>query len=554
MRRYRLVGAGLCILSISFVAAAQGGRQGRGTQGAQPGAQQSGGSGNTAGRGGRGGEAAAAPTGTLDFYNFDPTASAGQVFTDASPAETHQKITVNGQVLAYTTRAGYMPLHNATTAQSEAHLFYTAYAKEGVSDPATRPLLVFLGGAPGVSAAWQDLGGLGPKRVKWGTEGAGSYGWVDNTSTLLLQADLVFVNPVGTGFSRPDRPERGPAFWNTATDTASLGEFVRSFMNRYDRQMSPLFLAGEDFNTGRAAGLAGYLIEHSIPVQGVALLSVTTSADAQAGDAQYITLLPSLIMAAWHHKKLAPELNRMSSEQIAGQARQFASREYLHALYKGDRMSADERGKVLADLSRLTGLSKQFLVSNDLRISLDRFNSELLHDQQRGMSNSDSRATGYLPPPSGGGRGGRGFVVAPPTPIDFNLSNLSGGFLTSYEDYLHRELTFNGNSNGIFYLMNGGVSGYASTGNDDASLATAFARKPNLRLFVALNYFDLNSPFYAAEFTLAHLNVSPEVRARNITVSHLEAGQMPYLDSKALGKLHSDLAGFLSAGASQAAQ
>jgi len=134
------------------------------------------------------------------------------------------------------------------------------------------------------------------------------------------------------------------------------------------------------------------------------------------------------------------------------------------------------------------------------------------------------------------------------------LSNLSGGFLTSYEDYLRRELTFNSNSGGIFYLMNGGVNGYASTGNNDASLATAFARKPNLRLFVALNYFDLNSPFYAAEFTLAHLNVSPEVRARNITVSHLEAGQMPYLDSKALGKLHGDLAGFFSAGASQAAQ
>jgi carboxypeptidase C (cathepsin A) len=307
--------------------------------------------------------------------------------------------------------------------------------------------------------------------------------------------------------------------------------------------------------TGRAAGLAGYLIEHQIPVQGVVLLSMTMNADTQAGDTQYITLLPSLIMAAWHHKKLSPELNRMSSEQIAGQARQLASREYLHALYKGDRMSADERAKAIGDLSRMTGLSKAFLANNDLRVTLDRFNSELLRDQQRGLANSDARVTGFVPPPSGGGRGGRGGFGAPvAAPIDFNLSSLSGGFLTSYEDYLRHDLAFNVGSNGIFYLMSGGVSGFTSTGNDDANLSSAFARNPGLRLFVGVNYFDLNAPFYAAEYTLAHLSVSPEVRAHNVTVSHLEAGQMPYLDGKALVKLHSDLASFLVAGVSRAAK
>ena len=156
------------------------------------------------------------------------------------------------------------------------------------------------------------------------------------------------MNPVGTAFSRADQPGRAPSFWNTAADIASLGEFVRSFINTNDRRNSPLFLAGEDFGTARAAGLAAYLNEHQIPVHGVVLLSMTMSADSLAGDAQYITLLPSLIMAAWHHKKLAPELSAMSAEQISGQARQFASREYLHALYKGDRMSPEERTKVIA--------------------------------------------------------------------------------------------------------------------------------------------------------------------------------------------------------------
>jgi len=545
-------------LGMSFTAWGQGGRAGRAAAAQQTAAQQAApppaAAQQTAtpppGAAGRGGRAGAIGGSANEFYDYDTTAGfAVPAIPDSPPVETHQKITVNGEALAYTARAGFLPLRNATTGQSEAHLFYTSYAKDGLSDPSARPVLFFLGGAPGVSAAWQEFGGLGPKRMKWandGTAGMPPYVWADNPNTLLGQADLVFVNPVGTAFSRPDQPGRGPNFWNTAADVASLGEFVRSFLNTNNRRSSPLFLAGEDTSTARTAGLAAYLIEHHIPVQGVALLSMAMSIDALAGDAQYLTLLPSLTMAAWYHKKLAPELNSMSAEQISGQARQFASREYLHALYKGERMTPEERTKVLADLSRLTGISKAFLVNNDLRVSLDRFTGELLHDQHRTLSNSDARVTGFVPA-AGGGRGGRGAFggFGAPAPIDFNLTILAGGFETAYEAYLHRELTFS-SGNGIFYLSNGGVGAFTSTGSDDASLAGAFAREPNLRLFVAMNYYDLSAPFYAAEFTLAHLNVSPEVRAHNITVSHFEAGQMTYVDNKSLGKLQGDLAGFIN--------
>jgi carboxypeptidase C (cathepsin A) len=528
-------------LGVSIVASGQGGngRAGRAAQAQQVGAPQAGAPANTAGRGDAG-----------DFYNYDTAAGTGWAIPDAPPAETHQKIPVNGEALAYTARAGYLPLRNATTGQPEAHLFYTSYTKDGAGS-SPRPVLFFLGGAPGVAAAWQEFGGLGPKRMRWmndGTAGMPPFGWVDNPHTLLGQADLVFVNPVGTAFSRPDQPNRGTSFWNTAADVASLAEFVRSFLNTYSRRNSPLFLAGEDFGTARAAGLAAYLIEHQTPVQGVVLLSMAMSPDAVAGDEQYITLLPSLAMAAWHHKKLAPELTAMSAEQISGQARQFASREYLHALYKGDRMTPEERAKVVADLSRLTGLSKAFIVNNDLRISLDRFNTELLLDQRRSLSNSDSRVTGFVPAPAGGRGfgGGRGGFGAPPAPIDFNLSHLAGGFETAYDAYLRRELGFDGN--GIFYLSSGGVGTFTSTGSDDASLAIAFARNPGLRLFVGMNYFDLNAPFYAAEFTLAHLSVSPEARAHNITVGRFEAGQMTYVDNKALAELKAGLARFIDAG------
>jgi carboxypeptidase C (cathepsin A) len=494
-----------------------------------------------AGRAGRGAAATGGPAN--EFYNYDPNAPSGAI-PDVPLVETHQKVTLNGETLVYTVRAGYIPLRNATSGQSEAHLFFTYYSKDngGIG----RPMMFFVGGAPGVAASWQEFGGLGPKRMQWAAEGSAgvpSYGWADNPHTLLAATDLVFVNPVGTAFSRPDVPSHGPSFWNTAADVASMGEFVRNFLAQQNRRNSPVFLAGEDFGTGRAAGMAAYLTEHDVRVSGVVLLSMAMSADATAGDAQYITVLPSLVMAAWHQKKLAPEFASMSAEQISGRARQFASREYLHALYKGDRMSAEERSKVAADLAGLTGLSKAFVVNNDLRISVERFNSELLRDRKLVLSSSDSRVSGYQPPPSGGGRGRGGFGGLAAPPIDFNLSNLASGFEAAYDSYLQGELGFKGS--GVFYLSSGGVGAYTATGSDDGSLAGTFARNPRLRLFVAMDYYDLTAPFYAAEFTMAHLNVSSEVRAHNITVDHFEAGQMPYVDNKSLAKLGSDLAGFV---------
>jgi len=529
LRRTRWFAATLAVASFAW---GQGGGRGRGAQ--QPGSQQTG-SPAAEPASGRGGAAAGA--GSDDFYNYDTRASGATPIPETASSETHQKISLNGETLAYTARAGFLALHNATTGGSEAHLFYTSYSKEGANDIAGRPLLMFFGGAPGMAAAWQEFGGLGPKRAK--LDGT----WTDNPNTMLGQADLVFVNPLGTGFSRADQPNRASSFWTSANDVASLGEFVRAYLDRNKRRASPLYLAGEDRGTGRVAGLAAYLSEHDIPVRGVVLLNMAPSADSTAGDAQYLTMLPSLVMTAWVHKKLSPELNAMSAEQIAGQARQFASREYLHALYKGDRMTAEERAKAIADLSRLTGLPKAFVVSNDLRISLDRFGAELMREQHGALSLSDARVAGFAPTLGGRGRGG--FFAPPPSPIDLNLSSRSGPFLGAYEAYLQQELGFTAPGDRIYYLDHGGVAGFTAA-SDDASLANALARDPGMGLFVALNYYDLGAPFYAEEFTLAHLSVSSGVRAHNITLGHYEAGEMTYLDDQELTKLHRDLASFLS--------
>jgi len=508
----------------------------------QAGAQQAGTGGQ---RGQRGG--------AVGFYDYDATAQGGPP-APGKPAESHQKVTISGEILAYATQAGFLSLRNATTGAAEAQIFYTSYVKEGVADAASRPIVFFFGGGPGVSAAWQEFGGIGPKRMKGLSVGAATsppYGWTDNPDTFLAAADLVFVNPVGTAWSRPESPARGANFWTTAGDIASLAEFVRVFLNSSDRRNSPLFLAGEDNGTGRVAGLAGYLYDHAIPVTGAVLLSMTPSADSIAGDARHLTLLPSLSLASWAHKKLAPELQALGADALAEEARRFASREYLHALYKGHRMTGEERAKAVASLMRFTGLPQLFIVSNDLRIPLDRFGSELLRPLRRSLSASDARVTGFVPP-SGGGRGGfRGFGGFTAPAVDFNQSYLAAGFQTAYESYLKRELGFGGGS-GIYYLTGGGIGTFTSTGNDDSSLSNAFVRNPGLRLFVGISYFDLNAPFYAQEFTLAHLGVAPDVRARGITVAHYEAGQMAYVDPKASPKLRADLAKFVQEAASAA--
>ncbi|MGH9408470.1 MAG: hypothetical protein ACRD1V_03365, partial [Vicinamibacterales bacterium] len=403
-------------------------------------------------------------------------------------------------------------------------------------------LAFVVGGAPGVAAAWQEFAGLGPKKIALaqdGTAGLPPYRWIDNADTPLDAADLVFVNPVGTAYSRPDNPSLGPEFWNTRGDAASLAEFVRTFLNTYDRWNSPRILIGGDLDTARVSSLAVYLTEHQIPVNGIALLSVAVSADATAGDAQYLTLLPTETLAAWTHHKLPGDLQDLSADQVAERARQFASREYLHALYKGDRMSADERSKAIADLAHLTGTSTAFVTNNDLRLPWDRFSEELFRDAHGTMSVSDDRVGGYASGRGGRGRGGRGgFGAPPPPPFDPSENDIASGVLSGYTGYLKHDLGFS--TSGVFYLLNGGTGPFTATGTDDGTISDLLARNPHTRVLVAIDYFDAGVPFYAAEFTLAHLQIAPSA-AQNIVVDHFESGRAVFADHKSAAKLHTDL-------------
>lgn len=485
------------------------------------------------GRGGRGGGAGTAPN---EFYNYSTTAAEGMPIADAPPVESKHQINIGGAVLSYTARAGFLPIRNATTGEEMAHLFYVYYSKDGVSDASTRPLFFFFGGAPGTASSWMEFGAFGPRRIKMDSgapSGANPYSWGDNPDTLLGQADLVFVDPVGTGYSRPERPSDGAAFWNANGDAAANGQFVTHFLEDNDRLASPRYLVGENEGSGRIAELASYLTDHAMPIDGVVLLGANLSADTTAGDETYMNILPSEALAAWYHKKLGSDLQGMSVEQVAEQARQFAAHPYLHDLYMGARMTPAQSTKALTDVTRFTGLPQAFVKSSDIRIPTDRFVTELLRDKSEVISTADTRVATFTPQDNSQVPG-----------FDFAAGAANDAFLVAYEQYMRHELNFQRDD--VFYLNGGGIGEFTAPTNTTTALDDAFARNPSMRLYVGMAYYDLNTPFAASEWALAHLLVSGDVRTHNISTDYFQSGQRIYFDTAALNKLHTDLVRFIN--------
>jgi carboxypeptidase C (cathepsin A) len=373
---------------------------------------------------GRGGMGA-----TSNFYRFNYTLDeTAPIDYPKQPIVTQHQITLQGELIKYTARVGFMPIRNATTGLAEGHLFYIYYAKDGVANKAKRPLWFLFNGGPGAASIWLHMGAFGPKMVKMNPDGMATpppYTYVDNPNSLLDTGDLVFVDAMGTGFSRPAKPTWGPNFGGVDNDVAAFGEFIRSFLNEYDRWGSPLFVGGESYGTTRAAGLAGYLTDRDCPLNGVMLLSAIFDVNASAGIQRQLATLPTEIMTAHYHKKLPPDLQKLSVEQIADRARQFASGEYLEYLFDGARAPAAQRDKVATEMARLIGLSKSFVLANDLMVPLGPFSTELLRDQHLMTSRLDSRFAGHQID-----------AGAMATSFDFSNANIENCFLTAFEMYL----------------------------------------------------------------------------------------------------------------------
>jgi len=460
---------------------------------------------------------------------------------EEKPVVTKHQITVGGKVLHYTVTAGLMPIKNDQGA-TEAQIFFMAYTLDG-AEPGTRPLMFSFNGGPGSSSVWLHLGALGPRRVRMESDGwmpAAPYHLVDNDQTWLGFTDLVFIDPVGTGYSRAATPELGKKFWGLEGDIRSVGEFIRLYLSRNTRWASPLYVVGESYGTTRAAALSEHLVNRGIALNGVILISTIlnfgTTDFSSGNDLPYALFVPTYAATAWYHHRLAPELQRDLRATLT-EAETWVTGEFLPLLAKGDRLTPAERSSAVEKLARYTGLSRTYIEQSNLRIDLGRFNAELLRDQGRTVGRLDTRFTGV-----------NAMVGSERADFDPSMAAIRPPYTAMFNDYVRRELGYS--SDLEYYILGGGIGSRWNFESDNEyvdvgeRLRAAWARNPHMRLFVAFGYYDAATPYYAAEYSISHLRLPAELRAK-ISTGYYEAGHMMYIHLPSLGKLASDVRGFV---------
>jgi len=468
--------------------------------------------------------------------------------TELPPVVQRRSINVRGQNINYTSHSGMLPIRNGETGVVEGGMFFVAYNRDGANH-AARPITFVFNGGPGSSSVWLHLGAWGPKRVRLQPDGDAPpppYTFEDNPHTLLDQTDLVFIDPIGTGYSRAASQQLGTRFFGLEEDLRSVAEFIRLYLTRFDRMGSPKFIGGESYGTTRAAGLSGVLASAGITMNGVMLISTVLnfgySSQTRGNDLGFINFLPHYTATAWFHKKLGPDLQRLTVEQVTSQAEKWATTDYAAALMKGNTLTSAEFSAAAEQMARYTGLPRTVVELNDLRINLGTFDNELLRDLRRQVGRLDSRFTGFSPLlAGGGGGGGGGGGVADPS-----MSIIRNTFTPVFTDYARRELNYKNEE--TYHILGGGIGPWNYPQNQYATvvphLERAFATNPYMKLFVAEGYYDGATPYFAAEYTLSHMSVDPNVAKNNITVQRYNAGHMMYIDEPSARKLRTDLARF----------
>jgi carboxypeptidase C (cathepsin A) len=468
----------------------------------------------------------------------DPTKEAKE-----APAVTEGAVTIDGKKVAYTATAGTLPVKEED-GKVKARMFYVAYTKKDVTDPGKRPVTFCFNGGPGSSSVWLHMGAFGPRRVLLSPEGkplSPPAKLVPNEYSLLDLTDLVFIDPVSTGFSRAAEPKDAKQFHGVQEDVRSVGEFIRLYATRNDRWKSPKYLAGESYGTTRAAALAGWLQDQEgMRLNGILLISAVLNFQTlrfeEGNDLPYTLFLPGYAAAAWYHKKLGPGLPSTLPELVA-EAETFANGEYTLALRKGNRLGDDGRKALAKKVARLTGLSPDYVLRSNLRVGGQRFMRELLRDQEKTIGRYDSRLVG------------RDLDAAGERPeYDPSYAAVQGPFTAGLNTYLRDELKYK--SDVPYAILTGRVRpwnyGPAATNrylNVAPTLRRAMTENANLRVFVANGYYDLATPFSATQYTFDHLG-GPAL-ARRVTMAYYEAGHMMYTHRPSLKKLKGDIAAFM---------
>jgi len=470
--------------------------------------------------------------------------------------ETQHVIVLGGQEIRYTVTAGTIVLKEETEKTGEkagesegekpkASVFFVAYTRDDVADKARRPLTFSFNGGPGSSSVWLHLGLLGPRRVVMQDDGGlppPPYRLADNEFSLLDVTDLVFIDPVSTGFSRPVIGEKAKEFHAFKKDIESVGDFIRLYATRYVRWTSPKFLIGESYGTTRAAGLSGYLQDrHGLFLNGIILissiLSFSTAEFNPGNDLPSILFLPTYAATAWYHKRLPPDLQGRDLAALLDEVKSFALGEYTLALMQGAALSAEDRAGIVDRLARYTGLSAGYVDRTDLRINIHRFVKELLRDEGRTIGRLDSRFKGI-------DRDAAGEFHE----YDPSMTNIMGPYTAALNDYVRGELKFE--SDLPYEILNPRVWpwSYADHENQYVNVAETLRKamtiNPYLKVIVANGYYDLATPYCATEYTFNHLGLDPSLQG-NIALRYYPAGHMMYIHLPSLAALRDDLVGFL---------
>ena len=464
---------------------------------------------------------------------------------------TQHSITIDQKEIHYTVTAGTIVLKEeqekgskSDGEKAKASVFFVAYTLDNTGDTAKRPITFSFNGGPGSSSVWLHLGVLGPHCVETDQQGnllQPPYRLIENQYSVLDQTDLVFIDPISTGFSRVVQGEEAKQFHGFNKDIESIGDFIRLYTTRYQRWISPKFLIGESYGTTRAAGLSGYLQErHGLYLNGIMLISSVldfqTIRFMNGNDLPYILYLPSFTATAWYHNLLDAEL-QVDFHQTLKEVEAFAVGEYTLALMKGKDLPEDERQEITRKLVRYTGLPIDYIERADLRVSIMRFCKELLRAQGKTVGRFDSRFTG-LDRDSVGER----FEYDP------SYTNILGPYTATLNDYLRSQLKFE--SDLAYEILTDRVHpwNYDTHQNQYVNvtdtLRKAMTTNPYLKVFVASGYYDLATPYMATQYTFNHLGLDKSLQ-QNVSMSFYEAGHMMYVHQQSLIQLKKDLSCFI---------
>ncbi|MDA0986081.1 MAG: peptidase S10 [Bacteroidetes bacterium] len=456
---------------------------------------------------------------------------------------TKQSIKVNGKTLNYTATAGYMLLKDES-GKSKAKINFISYVMDGVSDQSNRPVTFTYNGGPGSASVWLHMGVVGPKRVLMSDKGdplSPPYTIVDNDYTWLDLTDLVFIDPVETGYSRPADGVDKKEFLGFNEDISSVGEFIRLYTTQFQRWDSPKFLAGESYGTTRSAGLSGFLQDkYGMYINGIMLISsilnFQTARFEKGNDLPHILFLPTYSAIAWYHKKLDPTFTNLNS--LLKEVEDFAMNEYSTLLMKGDKLTDAEKNNLAKKLSRYTGLSEAYCHSTLYRIDISRFVKELRRTDGLTVGRLDGRFTGKDYDDAG-----------ERNEFDPSLNYaISGPFSTTINYYLREHL---GVKNDLTYeILTSRVQpwSYANVQNQYLNVAEtmrqAMHKNPFLKVHIYNGYYDLATPYFATDYTINHMMIDKDLR-KNITQSFYESGHMMYIHLASMKKMKDETVKFI---------